>query len=1230
MLEPVIAARNYGYVQIIDRETIDLDDEDRIFKLLKAKYEEAMALAKTDTASLLVINLSDIVGMITKIQQSVRVSTRTEKREETSNVGETSDSKIQSRAVENVKNNSKEQVILNAFESSYRQSLLDSEETLSSYENQLEFSNDLVKNSMEKESSSEKKQEQQEFTSKTTRNRSTKVSENESFLSRLMKKARKENVEQVSTTHVESTNVETVIGRETDKTFRTEITDTESQKITAETSTTNTKSRGTDLKHDNVQSLTQTDTQFTANTSHQKTLTSTNESLTDRDTFREEHLVEKSHIEEKRHEQIKSVEHDVSEGSRFSIVHEEKDEKVTALNRSKITSDTESFKVDDRTFTSQSHSKTISDSERTDTTRTDTTVDEESKNIDDQKQDTTRKTGTTGKEVADILEKTTNDSLSIKGSEGKSHTTDQSTDQGTTTQRKDLKDGSAYSTTTLTAQGGWKNNSLFVDMTASEEIGVKANFTHSNDRTSTTASNLNINDNTTKSSSIDTDKSKATNTAKAESEIKKSDDTTGKSKSDIETGTKRGTTTGSDQITKSKTTSTTIEDKTEEGRSHDETTSRVHEETQRTEEVENTSQSVSDSTRRETYRDTRNTTTDTVRDTNSITDAQTTKDSTSQSKEQIKEITESRYEESQTLEEQGTRSETRRETSDTITKSEYESTMREEKTMQSQSASVEHSNTRTAAESERDFQSHTTTHGTRNEKETRKQEIMGQESAQEQERQKRREVETVENAVKEKEEVLRQLISKDTERLRETSMSEEYRKRLNDVITSRKQLQNQLTKEKEESQKKSQQVTTRNTDGSSTTVGTTSQLNETNTNRDEQSTSFVSDTSNEVEISQQMLRLKIIDVIGRFAGLASEYLNNFDLKRGPDVVFAVDNPLLATVVEKTISWGQLETPCPEDSLSIPQILFSDKYKAAFWLEVIELGLLEHLRIILTPVERGTQIELDCPQFVREKNNKDNESIADRLKSLELFGPLSQNNRPTLKFNDKMFGMIADQDKFCNLTTLTLTGLEVGLTPQRAYMKMTCRTLKSLNLSLCQIGIDGSNDEFASLSYILKLFSGNEYVLDAFPQLIEFALRSPISSLGSDGKPYKPITWVVTDNCIPVMEKLQCLDLTKNHIEAESVQRRLGLECRMMTESALDLEKHCGRLYSMDARWKASWTVSWERDETPKGGSSLDAKEALKLNCYNVQPSWSARTAAFWANQRESARAAACRFCEFDL
>ncbi|KAI9311017.1 hypothetical protein BDR26DRAFT_603158 [Obelidium mucronatum] len=330
MLEPIIAARNYGYVQIIDRETIDLEDEDRIFKLLKAKYEEAMALSKTDTASLLVINLSDIVGMITKIQQSTSVSSKTENRKQKANVQETANSKTETRKIENVTNNSREQVILNSFESSYKQNLLDTEETVESYENKLEFSNDLVKNAMEKESTAEKEQTVEELTSRSSRNRATRVNEKESFLSKLMKKTRKETIETVAQSRMESTNDEHTEGRETDKTFRQEISDIQLQRKTAEISTTDTKSRSTDFRHDNVELTSRSETDFTASTKHERLVSSTNESLTERDTFRQDHLVEKSRTEQAMHEQVTAEEYEKTyEFDRFTHTNTISDVKST-------------------------------------------------------------------------------------------------------------------------------------------------------------------------------------------------------------------------------------------------------------------------------------------------------------------------------------------------------------------------------------------------------------------------------------------------------------------------------------------------------------------------------------------------------------------------------------------------------------------------------------------------------------------------------------------------------------------------------------------------------------------------------------------------------------------------------------------------------------------------------------------------------------------------------------
>ncbi|KAI9321981.1 hypothetical protein BDR26DRAFT_345607 [Obelidium mucronatum] len=451
------------------------------------------------------------------------------------------------------------------------------------------------------------------------------------------------------------------------------------------------------------------------------------------------------------------------------------------------------------------------------------------------------------------------------------------------------------------------------------------------------------------------------------------------------------------------------------------------------------------------------------------------------------------------------------------------------------------------------------------------------------------------------------MISKDTEKLRETSMSEEYRKRLNDVITSRKQLQNQLSKDQTELQKDSKEDTTRNTSGSASTDGTTSQVNKTNTQRDQESSVVVNETSTEVEITQEMLRLKIIDVIGRFAGVASEYLNNFDLKRGPDVVFAVDNPLLATVVEKTIQWGLLRTPCPEDTLSIPQILFSDKYEADFWNEVIEAGLLEHLRIILTPVEKHTKIEMYCPRFVQKRNRKNNETLADKLISLELQGPLL-NNRPTLQFSEPMFHLIADQDKFCNLTTLNLSGLE--LSQYQDDVPMSCKSLRSINISLCQIGQDDdSSFNAVSLSDILWLLTGKSDPIQSFPELLEFSFRNPVSSTKT-----KPVVWRVTDDCVPLMKKLKFLDITKTHIEADSVQKlffgmvdnkgkRIGFGDTLAT------------LVLDSCVVEGEVQVPEEDEAESKGKRSVgDAKEMLKLNCYNLKPVTSARIISFLANK----------------
>ena len=59
-------------------------------------------------------------------------------------------------------------------------------------------------------------------------------------------------------------------------------------------------------------------------------------------------------------------------------------------------------------------------------------------------------------------------------------------------------------------------------------------------------------------------------------------------------------------------------------------------------------------------------------------------------------------------------------------------------------------------------------------------------------------------------------------------------------------------------------------------------------------------------VRDEILRPKILDVIGRFAGISSSYLNSFDIEKGPDIVFAVENESLLEMLQMALHWGELK------------------------------------------------------------------------------------------------------------------------------------------------------------------------------------------------------------------------------------------------------------------------------------------------------------------------------------
>ncbi|KAI9309790.1 hypothetical protein BDR26DRAFT_907105 [Obelidium mucronatum] len=329
-----------------------------------------------------------------------------------------------------------------------------------------------------------------------------------------MKRTRKENVEIKGEARIESTSTDHTIGKEVEKTFREEITDSTSQRRLAELSTTDTKTRTTEYRHDNVESQSRSEVDFTARTTHETNTTSVNEVLIERDTFRQEQVQEKMHSEQSVHEQIKAEEYEKSHGTRSSTVDEETDETVKGVNSSKITTDTLSTTQNSRQFENQTLTNTFSDISSTEHSDIENITEEKSRIKETQKKTSTDKTDSKLGDHTITKTDGTSTNDSNRTADGSSSTVDISSDKGTVnnntighSEKGSLKDSA-------TVSAGLHTKIIFPGFaipspSASAYGGTEGELTVSgdlkNENIGTSSDNTRKNANTTNAKSHDTD-----------------------------------------------------------------------------------------------------------------------------------------------------------------------------------------------------------------------------------------------------------------------------------------------------------------------------------------------------------------------------------------------------------------------------------------------------------------------------------------------------------------------------------------------------------------------------------------------------------------------------------------------------------------------------------------------------------------------------------------------------
>ncbi|KAJ3289383.1 ATP-dependent zinc metalloprotease FTSH 4, mitochondrial [Rhizoclosmatium sp. JEL0117] len=144
MIQPLIKARGYEYVQIIDRDSVNVDDESSVYDALVEKYEEGLNLGKTGINGLIIISLSDLLGQIFKFKTVEKTSDRVF----VENVVKTDEAKRKEfNENKEVKNSETQQItsdVKNALGISSKEENSTAMEQLQSRLNRVEFSNSIV------------------------------------------------------------------------------------------------------------------------------------------------------------------------------------------------------------------------------------------------------------------------------------------------------------------------------------------------------------------------------------------------------------------------------------------------------------------------------------------------------------------------------------------------------------------------------------------------------------------------------------------------------------------------------------------------------------------------------------------------------------------------------------------------------------------------------------------------------------------------------------------------------------------------------------------------------------------------------------------------------------------------------------------------------------------------------------------------------------------------------
>ncbi|KAJ3097515.1 spermatogenesis associated protein 5 [Phlyctochytrium planicorne] len=1299
MLQPLVTSRSYEFIQIIERETTQVDEEDKLYGLLKAKYEEAATLAQNGTAGLIIVRLSDLIGHIIQINTTKRtiLSTRTASDDVRSK--DNTATTMQRENTEELQRLMEESQMREALDFAFRQHLINSMESHEAFEFRQQFQNDVVQSRAEKSTESEREMESQDQTQRESDTQTQRSSEFHSIIDRNIQRLQKDRIDRLAKSMSNEQRVGTTTsqdsGRNKDRGRSTNDTTNQAQSTdnTNTTNNQNTRSRDNTSSTSNKNISNTDNTRKTDNTSiSENSNTHTDEQgrrIEDKDEALRQRKQDNTQTQQdvdslaRQNQKISSdtdtdtrtnTNTDQSQDLRSNQNQKSNSDTNTVNNQNQQTQQQQDLSSQQRqhqtgtsdTSTQQSQqqqqdqrSNVHSDATSTNSTSTQNHTDQnQHQNVQSTQDQHTNSNTNTSNNTQSNQQTSSNQQKSedTTGFEDKRQHQDKSENlstSGTSSQhtRNNGKDDAAtnqdVNSTLKDGSGSKTNSSSDMHSQNSSNGHTNSNTNTNSNQNSNTQTNTNAqtdsNSRTNSNSNINTNSSTDTNTnsnSRANTATDTNTNTSTNSNTDTNSRARQNQTSDTNTNTNSNTNTNTNLDST--ARSNEQKNSDTN--TRTNQHQNQNTNDLSNSKAKEHKNSDINSTTqlNTNTNTNSSTNSNTNSNTNTNTNTGFRNNTDSQSATDRNTNSQSqssSESEQRQRIADQAASEaqrQQQSNSRDASQKNSQSASQATSNTTNETETERinkqQLQSKTKALTTTQTQEDVNIKSQVKEKADE----KRREQERTRLRQQAQEQSLRHVMDQERNKLLEQGLSEEYRKAMGQEITNRQMLQNEqrnlqeLNNNRMEAEERSRQRMNTYMTNLEKNVGATDRESK------EERTTQTKETMEEEMIRDDILRPRILDAIGRFAGITSAYLNSFDLTKGPDILFIVEDDALGDMLKLAIQWGSLKPSRPQKAMAIPDLFLTPAYEAElglFWGEALANGKLSDIKIVLTAPEKdrktGPKPFDKVPYFIQSSLGK-GRTLASELTSIHLEGSFGVTDSTYYPKHSIFLNHLP------NLTTLRLTNINLGVSVFQGERRLrtdmiaiTCPNLIELHLVGCrlpfrsEVGTTRNIVIYYDAQSLLCYLTNTNSLADNKMRIQKLTVSAPQIHPMNMGRKH---LWSFSNKADFLFLHLQYLDLSRHHLTWKSLETcffAFGIKLRALIldgcvvddfdQSAADISVFIDR--HLPEKLQGSDPTTQERNRGATLESSTPEDDGWFVNCHNMMPDKMYFVTVYWAESK---------------